>query len=114
MLLRRFCWARIQATANAGKFSLNAVQPGRLVRLEFRDDLKPGDRLATEIELPTNRLVGMQVSSYLDSPADTVVLTVNMSLLPDGIIYSAQSVVNAPAKDLRVTILNTDHRRLAR
>jgi hypothetical protein len=42
------------------------------VRLDFGSYLKSGDVLGIEIELPTNRLLGMHVSSYLDDRSDEV------------------------------------------
>lgn len=103
--------ARIQAAANAGKFSLTVVQPGRLVRLDFRDYLKPGDVLGIEVELPTNRLAKFTVASYVDQPDDAVSLAVNMSVLPDGTMYAANSVLDANSKGIRVAIDNTGYRK---
>jgi hypothetical protein len=105
--------ARIQQSVNAGKFSVNPVQPGRRVRLEFRDYLKAGDMLAVEIELPTNRLLGMRVSSYLEDAEDAVELDVAMGVLPDGTIYTAHTALDAKAKGMRVVVENSGHRRMA-
>jgi hypothetical protein len=102
---------RIQQSVNAGKLSLNAVDPGHRVRLDFHDYLKAGDVLGIDLELPTNRLLGMQVSSYLDSPEDAVVLNVEMGVLPDGTIYAAKTTLNAKAKEVTVTVENSGYRR---
>ena len=103
---------RIQQSVNAGNFAVNMVVPGRQVRLDFKNYLKAGDVLSVDIELPTNRLMGMQVSSYLDTQTDAVKLDVTMGLLPDGTIYTAVTKLAAPAKDITVTIENAGHRRL--
>lgn len=103
--------ARIQQCVNAGKLSVNPVEPGRRVRLEFHDYLKSGDVFGIDIELPTNRLLGMQVSSYLDSPEDAVVLNVTMGVLPDGTIYPAKTTLDAQAEEITVTVENTGYRR---
>ena len=105
---------RIQQSVDTGKASVNVVQPGRLVRLDFRDYLKPGDLLGVEVELPTNRLVRVSVSTYLDTPADAVGLTVGMGGLPDGTIYPLQTDLDAKAKGVRVTVQNSGYRRTAR
>jgi hypothetical protein len=102
---------RIQQAVNGGRLAVNMVDPGRRVRLDFRDYLKPGDVLGIEIEVPTNRLLGLHVSSYLDDPKDAVDLDVRMGVLPDGTIYIARSTLNAPAKDVTVTIENTGYHR---
>lgn len=102
--------SRIQNSVNSGKFSVNMVQPNRQLRLDFNDYLKAGDKLSVDIELPTNRLMGMEIASYLDSQKDTVHMKVTMGLLPDGTIYTAETVLNAPAEKVTVTVDNSGHR----
>ena len=101
--------ARIQQVIGAGKFS--ASPSGPQVRLDFKDYLKAGDTLSMKLEMPTNRLLGINVSSYLDSPADPVLLDVGMGVLPDGTIYTAKTVLDAKAKGLTVTVENTGYRK---
>jgi hypothetical protein len=103
--------ARIQAVINAGKFSVSPA--GQQVRLDFKDYLKPGDSLSVRVEAPTNRLLGLNVASYLDAPSDAITLDVTESVLPDGTIYTARTVLDAKAKDLKVTIENTGHQKRA-
>jgi hypothetical protein len=102
----------IQQSINAGKLGMQLLEPGRRVRLNFGDYLKPGDSLGVDIELPTNRLMAVAVTSYLDSPADAIALNVTMSMLPDGTIYAERSSLDAKAKGLNVTVENTGHRRI--
>jgi hypothetical protein len=104
---------RIQQSVSAGNFAVNMVVPGRQVRLDFKNYLKAGDLLSIDIELPTNRLMGMQVSSYLETQSDAVKLDVTMGLLPDGTIYTAATKLAAPAKDVTVTIQNSGHRKIS-
>ena len=105
--------SRIQQSVNSGKLSANIIEPGRRVQLDFKDYLKAGDVLSTQIEIPTNRLLGIGVSSYLDSPDDPVRLDVGMGVLPDGTIYTAKSVLEAKAKELTVTVENSGYRKTA-
>jgi hypothetical protein len=100
----------IQQSVNAGKLSVNMVEPGRRVRLDFHDYLKAGDLLSVDMELPTNRLLGMSVSSYLDTPKDAIQLDVTMSVLPDGTIYTEKSVLDAAAQGITVTVENSGYR----
>jgi hypothetical protein len=102
--------SRIQQSVDAGKMSMNVTQPGRSVRLDFKDYLKPGDVLSVDIETPTNRLLGMHVSSYLDDTKDAIQMDIAMGVFPDGTIYTAKSTLAAPAKDMTVTIENTGYR----
>ena len=106
--------ARIQQVVNSGKLSANVVEPGRRVQLDFKDYLKPGDVLSAQIEMPTNRLLGVGVSSYLDSPEDPVRLDVGMDVLPDGTIYTAKTVLDAKAQDLTVTVENAAYSKIAK
>jgi hypothetical protein len=102
---------RIQQSVSAGKMAVNVVEPGRRVRLDFKDYLKAGDVLSVELELPTNRLLGMSVSSYIDEPEDAVSLGVKMGVLPDGTIYTARTDLSAPAKKIDVSVENSGYRR---
>lgn len=101
---------RIQQSVDSGKFTVNMLDPGKTGQLVFHDYLKSGDQLAIDIELPTNRLLGMHVSSYLDTPKDAVQLDVGMGVLPDGTIYTSQTKLSAPAEDIVVTIENSGYR----
>ena len=99
---------RIQAAKDAGKI---ALKPGEgRVRLEFPDYLKAGDLLAIEVDPATDRLLGLSVSSYLDKKEDQVKLEVREGALPDGTTYTAQTTLEAPAKNIRVVIENSGHR----
>ena len=103
----------IQQSIKGGKMGMQMLDPNRRVRLTFGDYLKPGDSLGIEVELPTNRLLGMAVSSHLESAKDPIALNVTMSVLPDGTIYAAQSKLDAKAKGISVSIENTGYRRIA-
>lgn len=104
--------ANIQQAVGSGKLSMQVLDPGRRVQLNFADYLKPGDSLGVQIETPTNRLLGVSVNSYLDTAEDPIALNVTMSVLPDGTIYTARSVLDAKAKDISVTVENTGYRRM--
>jgi hypothetical protein len=99
---------RIQQAVNSGTFSVSP-SAGR-ARLTFKSYLKPNDELNVDVELPTNRLIGLSVASYLEDAKDAVHLDVEMGLLPDGTIFAHRSTLAAPAKDITVVIENTGHR----
>lgn len=103
--------ARIHEAVAAGNF---AVSPqGQQARLDFQNYLKQGDKLSIDVEVATSRLTGIQVSSYLDDPQDAVTLAVTMGVLPDGTIYPAQTVLDAKAKGVTVTVDNSGYRPLS-
>jgi hypothetical protein len=63
--------------------------------------------------LPTNRLLGISVGSYLDTRDEPVALSVKVSALADGTIYVERSQLEAKAKGLGVVVENSGYRRLA-
>jgi hypothetical protein len=105
--------ADIQRAKDAGKVTANPAGPG-LVRLEFPDYLKPRDRLSIDVDAAANQLRGLTVASYLDKPEDAVVLAVQLGTLADGTSYTAQTTLDAAAKNIRVVIQNAGHHPLAR
>ena len=105
--------ADIQRAKDAGKVTANPAGPG-LVRLEFPDYLKSGDRLSIDVDAAANQLRGLSVASYLDQPENAVALAVQLGALADGTSYTAQTTLDAAAKQIRVVIQNAGHHPLAR
>jgi hypothetical protein len=103
---------KIQAVKDAGKVTIEVLEPGKRARVNFRDYQKPGDNLGIEIDLGNNRIARVTVSTYLDGAADVVTLNAEMSQLNDGTAYTSDSALNAPAKNLAVTVQNTGYRKM--
>jgi len=102
----------IQAVQNAGKVSVEILQPSERVRLVFGDYFRPGDELGIEIDLTNNRLLGLTVNTYLDGSQDGVSLDVNMASLEDGTIYAEAIKLNAPARNLEAAISNSGYEKV--
>lgn len=105
--------ADLQRAKDSGKVTANPAGPG-LVRLEFPDYLKPGDRLSIDVDAAATQLRGLTVASYLDQAEDAVALAVQLGTLADGTSYTAQTTLDAAAKRIRVVIQNSGHHPLAR
>jgi hypothetical protein len=103
--------AKIQAAKEAGKVSIEMLDPGRRARLNFRDYEKPGDSLGVEVDLANNRPLGVKVSTYLEDAKDAVTLDVRMGQLNDGTTYPSDVALDAKAKKLTVTIKNSGYRK---
>jgi hypothetical protein len=103
--------SKIQAAKDAGKVSIDVLIPGQTARINFRDYQKPGDNLGLAIDLASNRIAGVTVSTYMDSATDVVTLNANMGQLNDGTSYASDITLNAPAKNLTVTVQNTGYRK---
>jgi hypothetical protein len=101
--------AKIQAVKDAGKITIDVLEPGKRARINFRDYQKAGDNLGVEIDLANNRVLRVKVSTYLDSAQDIVALNALMSQLNDGTAYTSDITLNAQAKNLTVTVQNTGY-----
>jgi hypothetical protein len=102
----------IDAAKTAGNVALRPGQAGR-VRLEITNYLKSGDLMAIDVDGAANRLLGVSVNTYMDKPADAVTLAVQLGTLDDGTTYTAQTTLDAKAKEMQVVIQNTGYRPIA-
>ncbi len=93
---------------------LKAVEPGRRVRLEFRDYFKTGDLLGVELDIVDNRILDLQVSSSLDSSKDTFGLGVRFSTLADGTSYPARATLDPKGTKIRIKVENSGYRKIVR
>ena len=105
--------ARVQAAKDAKKLTVKPGAQGQAT-LTFVDFVQPGDRLGIDVDAAASRLLGLNVATYLDKPEDTVTLNVRMASLADGTGYTAQTTLEAAAKNIKVVIENGGHRPLAR
>ena len=104
--------AKLQIAKDAGKVSIDLLQPGKRARLNFRDYAKPGDNLGVEVDLVSNRPLGVKVSTYLEDAKDAVTLDVRMGQLNDGTTYPSDVALDAKAKKLTVTVKNSGYRKM--
>ena len=103
--------ARIQAAKDAGKVSIEVLEPGKRARLNFSGYEKTGDNLGVEVDLTSNRPLGVKVATYLEDAKDKVTLDVRMGQLNDGTTYASDITLSAPAKNLTVTVQNSGYRK---
>lgn len=78
--------------------------------LSARDYQLAGDTLAITLDPATNRLAGIQVTTYLDKPSNPVDLKVTMGTLADGTVYSASTQLEVKAEKVAVNIANTGYK----
>ena len=105
--------AQIQKAKDAGNMLLRQPQPGR-VRLEFPGFVQPSDLLAIDVDAKAMLPSAISVATYLEKPEDAVTLDVRFGTLADGTSYTAQTTLDAKAKNIRVVIENSGHRPLSR
>jgi hypothetical protein len=104
--------AMIQRAVDAGKASMEVLQPGKVVRLVFKDYQLPGDSLGVTMDLTTNRLTAISVASYLGSPSKPVTMNATMASLTDGTSYTASTQLSLPSEKLEVNVANSGYRKM--
>ena len=102
---------RIQRVADAGNLSITPLSGGDRVRLDLHDYLQAGDLFALEFDLQTNNILSAKISSYIDSPDDTISLAVAFATLPDGTNHVSETNLDAPAKKVTVGVKSTGYRK---
>jgi hypothetical protein len=102
--------ALIQKAVDAGKVSVENVQPGKIVRLVIKDYRLPGDVLGITLDATNNHLAGLDVATYLGKPSSPVDLKVSMGTLTDGTTYAATTQLTVESEKLAVNIANAGYR----
>ena len=95
------------------KVKVETPSTGR-ARLTFANYLLPGDSLVVDVDAAANRLTGLSVATYLDKKEDTVTLAVKLGALADGTTYTAETALDAKAKNIRVVIQNSGYKPLGK
>lgn len=103
--------AQLQQAKDAGNMTLRPQQQGQ-VRVEFQNFIQPSDMLAITVDANAALPSALSVATYLDKPEDTVTLGVRFATLPDGTNYTAQTTLDAKAKNIRVVVENSGYRPL--
>ncbi len=103
--------ARMQASKDAGKVSITPVEPGKRVRLDFRDYQKAGDMLSVEMNPVNNTLLGLKIATWLEDAKDVVNLDANFGALNDGTSYPESITLDAPSQKLAVNVANSGYRK---
>ncbi len=101
----------IQKSYQSGHSAIFPSQPGRMTQISFSSYLKQNDSLLFEVDTSSNRVQGVKIQTYIESPKDSVVLNVSYYPFPDGTIYPGRITLDAPAKDVKVTIHNSGYRK---
>lgn len=104
--------ALIAYSKDTNKVAVDPIEPNRVVRVSFRDFIKAGDLLAATLNLQSNAILDVNVSTWLESQKDGITLAVGFSQLPDGTSYSSRSILDAKSKQIKVVVENSGHRPL--
>jgi hypothetical protein len=96
----------IDACKAAGNSQIRILQPGQRVAIDFHNYLQMGDLLSVEVDPSNNRVIGISVVSTMGENADPITLNVTMGALPNGVMFTEQSDLLAPAKSVHVRVQN--------
>lgn len=102
----------IQKCKDAGKVSMEVVQPNKVVRVVFKDYRLPGDSLAITMDMTTNSLLALDVATYLGKPDSPVTMNAKFAKLADGTVYTASTVLGLKKEELDVAIANSGYKPL--
>ena len=100
----------IQKSVSSGNVSVQILEPGRRVDVQFGNYAQAGDSLTVGFDLTSNRILDAKVATYLGTPKDPVNLDVQFGVLNDGTIYTTDVTLDAPAKKIQVAVKNTGYR----
>ena len=65
-----------------------------------------------QIELPSNRLLGLSVTTYVENPDEPITVNVIMNVMTNGIIYTESVALQDPEKELEITVTNSGYERI--
>jgi len=103
--------SQMQESFQGGKAALQPSGDG-IAMLVFRDYAKPGDVVTLTFDTAAKKVRGYDVNTYLDAPEDVVTLKVVFNSLADGTNYSAQSVLDATAKQVQIRTTSSNYSKL--
>jgi hypothetical protein len=70
--------------------------------------------MSIDVDAKAALLSAINVATYLEKPEDAVTLAVRFGALADQTSYTAQTTLDAKAKNIRVVVENSGHRPLAK
>lgn len=103
---------RMQQAFQEHKVALSRDAGAGLVNLTFKDYAQPGDQMVIAFDPTAKKMTNVSVNTYMGQAKDAVTLMLDFSTLPDGINYVEKTVLTATAKQIVVTTLNTNYRKL--
>lgn len=103
--------AKLQQIYAAGKSSIQVLEPGKKFKISFPDYNEKGDMLSISIDKANQKLMSLDVSTYIDEPDKKVVFNVAYKDLPDGTQYANSTTLDAQAKNLKIVIVNSGYKK---
>ncbi len=105
---------KLQASKDAGKASLNVLDPGKRARLDFKDYNMAGDLLGIEIDLTSNKLLGLQVTTMIEGGKQPVNFKTQYGSLEDGTGYPEKTTLDAPEMSVTLVVESAGYKKAAK
>jgi len=105
--------AKLQQIYGAGKTTIQVLEPKKKFKISFPDYNVKGDILSISIDKANQKLIVLEVSTYVDDPKEKVVFNVTYSDLPDGTQYAGSTTLEAQAKDLKIVMVDSGFKKAA-
>jgi hypothetical protein len=105
--------AKLQQIYAAGKATIQVLEPGKKFKLNFPDYNLKGDMLSISVDKVNQKIMALDVNTYVDDPAKKIVFNVTYSDLPDGTQYESTTTLDAQGKDLKIVIANSGYKKAA-
>jgi hypothetical protein len=98
---------KLQKIYNDGKVGIQILEPNKKFKLSFPDYNEAGDLLSVSLNKPDQKLMALDISTSVDEPNQKVAFNVTFSDLPNGTQFQGTTTLDAPAKDLKIVIVNS-------
>jgi hypothetical protein len=102
----------LQKAYAAGGVSIAPSDGPNTVQVTFPNYLKPQDSMTMVIDKTNNRLVQVQIASYMSDKKDEMTLLVDFVQLPDGSSQVSRAVMNGVSKQLTISVENSSYQHL--
>ena len=93
--------------------NVSIVPGGGAAQLVFKNYAQPGDQMTIAFDTATKKIQTLNVNTYLGQEKDAVTLAVQFASLPDGTNYAQQTAIDATAKQIQVTMTNSQYSKLS-
>lgn len=104
---------KLQQIYSGGKVSVQVLDPGKKFKLGFPDYNAKADLLSISLDKTVQKLIALDVNTYIDNPADKVIFNTTYDKLPDGTQYASSTTLDAQAKNLKIVITNSGFKKAA-
>jgi hypothetical protein len=99
----------IQSAQGRGDVAVAPNPSTGTVKVTVSNYLQKGDAVVFNVNSTTSRILGIEITTWLNDPKAGVSLSVQYATLPNGVSYISQKVLTAAAKEIVVTISSANY-----